>query len=70
MVLLQARGIADISTTQRTRNFLRKRLLVTELPQQGLMQEVLDVFGVVESGVGSGGLRGLLLITRLARVDP
>lgn len=69
MVLLQARGIANFSTSQRARNLLRKGFLVAEFGQEGLMEQVLDILGVVESGVGGRCLRGLLLIPGLTRID-
>lgn len=33
------------------------------------MEQVLDILGVVESGVGGRCLRGLLLIPGLTRID-
>ena len=69
MVLLQARRIADFSATQRPGDLLRKRLLLTELPQQRLMEEILDVFGVIERSTRGRGLGRLLLIPRLTRVN-
>lgn len=69
VVLLQARGIADFATTQGASDFLRKGLLVTELVEQRLVQQVLDVLGVVEGSVRGGGLGGLLLAPGLTRVN-
>ena len=69
MILLKARSVADFTTTQGTSDLLRDSLLVTELVQQRLMEEVLDVLRVVKGGVGRGGLRGLLLVPGLTRVN-
>lgn len=69
MVLLEARSVANFTTTEGTSDLLRKRLLVTELVQQRLVEKVLDILGVVESSVWRRGLGGLLLAARLTGVD-
>ena len=69
MVLLQAGCISHFSTSKRPGNLLRERLLVAELPEEWLMQKKLNIFRVVESGVGGGRLGGLLLVARLTRID-
>jgi hypothetical protein len=69
MVLLEACSIADFATTQGAGNLLRKGLLVTELVEQGLVQQILDVLGVVEGSVGGRGLGSLLLVPGLTGVD-
>lgn len=69
VVLLEARGVADFTTTQGTSDLLGESLLVTELVEQGLVEQILDVLGVVEGGVGGGGLGGLLLVPGLTGVD-
>lgn len=55
--------------SERTRELLRKRLVLTELDEQRLVQEVLDVLVVVKRGWGGRSLVGLLLVQRLTRVD-
>jgi hypothetical protein len=69
VVLFEASSIADFTTAQGAGNLLRKRLLVTELVQERLVEQILDVLGVVEGCVGGGGLGGLLLVTGLTRID-
>lgn len=69
IVLLNARGIADISTTERTSNLLAQSLLLAELRKQRLMEEVLDVASVVECRVWSGSLGCLLLVAWLSWID-
>lgn len=69
VVLLEARSVADFTTTQRTSDLLGESLLVTELVEQGLVEQILDVLGVVEGGVGGGGLGGLLLVPGLTGID-
>lgn len=68
-VFLQSRGISHFTTTERTGNLLRKGFLVAELPEQRLMEKVLDIFCVVESGVRRGVLGRLLLVPGFARID-
>lgn len=53
----------------RPRQLLRKRLVLPELVEQRLVQQVLDVLGVVERGRGGRALIGLLLVKRVAGVD-
>jgi hypothetical protein len=69
VVLLEARGVADFTTTQGTGDLLGQSLLVTELVEQGLVEQILNVLGVVEGGVGSGGLGGLLLVPGLTGIN-
>lgn len=69
VVLLEARSVADFTTTQGTSDLLGKSLLVTELVEQRLVEQVLDVLGVVEGSVRGGGPGGLLLVPGLTRVD-
>jgi hypothetical protein len=52
VVLFKARSIADFTTAQGAGNLLRKRLLVTELVQERLVEQILDILGVVEGCVG------------------
>ncbi|KAI6761504.1 hypothetical protein HG531_002057 [Fusarium graminearum] len=53
-VALETGGISDIASAERTRDFLLENLLVAELLKQRLMEQVLDVLGVVE-GRRAGG---------------
>lgn len=69
VVLLEARSVANFATTQGASDLLGKSLLITELVQQGLMEQILDVLGVVEGGVGSGSLGSLLLVPGLTGID-
>jgi hypothetical protein len=69
VVLLEARSVADFTTTEGASDLLGKSLLVTELVQQRLMKQILDILGVIEGGVGGGSLGGLLLVARLTGVD-
>lgn len=69
VILLEACSVADFTTTEGASDLLGKSLLVTELVQQRLMEQVLDILGVIEGGVWGGSLGGLLLVTRLTRVD-
>lgn len=69
VVLLEARSVADFTTTQRPSDLLRKSLLFTELVQQRLVKQILDILGVVEGCVGGRSLRGLLLVARLTRIN-
>jgi hypothetical protein len=53
----------------RPRQLLRKRLVLPEFVEQRLVQQVLDVLGVVERGWGGRALVGLLLVKRIAGVN-
>ena len=66
---LPSRGIADIVPAQRLGDLFRKRLLLPELSEEGLVKEKLDVLGVVKGGARGGGLGGALFGAGLARVD-
>jgi hypothetical protein len=50
-------------------NLLLESLLVAELLEERLVEQVLDVLGVVKGGRSVRGARGLLLVARLAGVD-
>jgi hypothetical protein len=70
-VLLHAVCVGDFIATESTTDLLGQSLVVAKLVEEGLMEEVLDVAGVVEGG-GLGRVRVLcclLLVTGLARVD-
>jgi len=70
-VLLHAVCVGDFIATESTTNLLGQSLVVAKLVEEGLMEEVLDIAGVVEGG-GLGRVRVLcclLLVTGLARVD-
>jgi hypothetical protein len=43
--------------------------VLSELVYKGFMEEVLDVFGVVEGGGGGCGFVGFPLVARFSRVD-
>ena len=43
--------------------------MVSEFVEDGFVEQILDVLGVVESGGGCGGLGCLLLVARFAGVD-
>lgn len=68
-VLLQTGGIADFIPSKRACNLLAQSFVVAELVKEGLVEEVLDVFGVVESGGSARVLCRLALVSRLTRVD-
>lgn len=67
--LLQACGIASLSTAEGTANLLCNSLVLAELVEEGLMEEVLDVLGVVEGSCGGRALGNLLLVAGFAGVD-
>ena len=52
VVLFKAGSITDFTTAQGAGNLLRKRLLVTELVQERLVEQILDILGVIEGCVG------------------
>jgi len=68
-VALQSLSIANFIPSEQTTDFLRERLVISELGQEWLMEEVLDVFGVVKGGGRGRGFGGLALVARFARVD-
>lgn len=69
IIPLQTSSIANLSTSKGPGDLLRKRFLITEFLEQWLMEEVLDILGVVKGRIGGGGFRGLLLIPGLTRED-
>jgi hypothetical protein len=58
-----------VASAEGPSNLLLKRLLVAELLEERLVEQVLDVLGVVEGGRCVRSARGLLLVARLAGVD-
>lgn len=67
--LLQALGERPLASSKRTSEFFRKRLVLSKRVEKRLMQEVHDIFGIVERCRGRGTLVGFLLVGRLSRVD-
>jgi hypothetical protein len=67
--LLQPGSIANLAPTQSATNLLCNSLVLAELIEEGFVEEVLDVLGVVEGGCGSRAFGDLLLVAGLARVD-
>ena len=43
--------------------------MVAEFGEEGLMQEVLDVLGIVEGCGGCGGFGGFAVVAGLTRID-
>lgn len=68
-ILLQSCCITDLASTKRPSNLLRKCLVIPEFVEDGFMEEVLNVFGVVEGCRGRGCLGGFLLVPRFAGID-
>lgn len=66
--LLKAGCIAYLASAERSGDFLCKGLVFSEFVEDGFMQKVLDVFGVVEGRRGSRCLGCFLLVARLAGV--
>jgi hypothetical protein len=67
-VLLQSRGISSFATAKRTSDLLCDRLVLAELGEKRLVEQILDVLGVVEGRQSGRALGDLLLVARLARV--
>lgn len=67
--LLEVLGESVLASSQSPRQLLRKRLVLPQLSENRLVEEVLDVLGVVERGRGGGALVGLFAGARLTRVD-
>lgn len=68
-VLVDSLGIMKIASTKSSGQLLGKGLVLSELVENGLMQKVLNVLGVVEGDGSCGSLVGLLLASGLSRVD-
>lgn len=68
-IALESGGIVCVASAEGPSNLLLKRLLVAELLEERLVEQVLDVLGVVEGGRCVRSARGLLLVARLAGVD-
>lgn len=68
-IALEAGGISDISPSEGARDLLLERLLVSELLQKRLVQQILDILGVVEGGGSSRALVDFLAVVGLARED-
>lgn len=66
--LLQSRRIADLAPSERSGDLLRKGFVVSKFAEDGFMEEILYVFGVVEGGRRGRGLGGFLLVAGLTRV--
>lgn len=67
--LLQVLCEAEFSSTKCPRELLCERLVLSQLAEDGLVEEVLDVLLVVERGGRGGSLVRLLARARLSRVD-
>lgn len=70
MVLLQSRRIPYFSSSKSSPDFFAQGFVVPKFIEERLMEEVLNVLAVVESGRLSGGFGCLLLITWFSRVNP
>lgn len=68
-VAFETSSVLDVATAKGLGNLLFERLLVAELLDKRLMQQILDILGVVKRSRGRRGLGNLLLAARLARVD-
>lgn len=62
-------GIANFTPAEGSRNLLCNRFLLAEFLQQRLVQEILDVFCIVESRAWSRVFSCLLFVARFSRVD-
>jgi hypothetical protein len=67
--LAQARSITSLTTPKRPANLLGECLVVAEFLYEWFMEEILNIFGVVEGGRGCGAFGCLLLVARLTRID-
>jgi hypothetical protein len=68
-IFLKACGITDFTLAKMTGDFFRKGFVVAELVEKGFVEEVLDVFGVIEGCGGSRGLGCFALVSRLTGID-
>ena len=68
-IALKARCVADFISTQGFADLLRERFLIAELVEEWFVEEVLDVFGVVEGCTRGRRLVRSLLRSRLSWVD-
>lgn len=68
-IALESGSIVCVASAEGPSNLLLECLLVAELLEQRLVEQVLDVLGVVKGGGCVRGARGLLLVARLAGVD-
>jgi len=68
-ILLQPCGILYLIAPKRSCDLLGEGLLFTEFCEQGLMQEILDVFGVIKGGRMRSRFIGLLEVAWFSRVD-
>lgn len=68
-IALESGSIMCVASAEGPCNLLLESLLVAELLEERLVEQVLDVLGVVKGGRGVRGARGLLLVARLAGVD-
>ena len=67
--LFQPGCIPDFASSERPSDLLCQSLVVSKFVEDGLMKQILDIFGVVEGGGGCGCLGSLFLAARLAGVD-
>ena len=67
--LFQTDSILDFALSKSTSDLLRQRLVIPELVEERFVEEILDVFGVVERGRLAGRFRCFLLVSWLTRVD-
>jgi hypothetical protein len=68
-VALEARSVTDFIATQCLADLFRERLLVAEFGEEGFVEEVGDVLGIVVGRARGGGFRDSLLRSWLTRVD-
>ena len=68
-VLLERFGRRPLPPTHCAGQLLCKSLVLAELLEDGLVEEVLYVFDVVERGRGRGSLVGFFVVLWLARED-
>lgn len=69
IILLQASGIADLSTSEGPRDLLCESFLITKFLEKRLMEEELDILGVVKGCIGGGRFGCFLLVAGLTRED-
>jgi len=69
LLVLKVLGEVPLAAADGLAELLGERLVLAQLVEDGLVEEVLDVLGVVERRRGRRALVGLLAVLGLARVD-
>lgn len=68
-IALESGGIVCVTSAEGPCDLLLECLLVAELLEERLVEQVLDVLGVVKGGCCVRSARRLLLVARLAGID-